>query len=112
MAKGRLSCPALLGPCEGFCSVWGFQPLGCQSCLSPLPGVALLSDAFPQDVLPLLLTQYASAPMAETRMKVGEALLRTTRALGESAFRDGPAGAGGQAFLARVAGAGRLFPWG
>ncbi|XP_029139068.1 transport and Golgi organization protein 6 homolog [Protobothrops mucrosquamatus] len=55
--------------------------------LSAIQGVALLSDAFPQDVLPLLLTQYASAPMAETRMKVGEALLRTTRALGDLVFQ-------------------------
>lgn len=116
MARDGLNCPALLGSCEGFCSsplcsVSGRACLGLlapglpippqgpfpRCCFSPLPGVALLSDAFPQDVLPLLLTQYASAPMAETRMKVGEALLRTTRALGEWAFRDGPAGAGGWA---------------
>lgn len=64
-------------------------------CFSPLPGVALLSDASPQDVLPFLLAQYAGALMAETRMKVGEALLRTTRALGESACR----GWKGEAFL-------------
>ncbi|KAM3829044.1 transport and Golgi organization protein 6 homolog isoform 2-T2 [Vipera latastei] len=55
--------------------------------LSAIQGVALLSDAFPQDVLPLLLTQYASAPVAETRMKVGEVLLRTTRALGDLVFQ-------------------------
>lgn len=54
--------------------------------LSQLPGVALLSNAFPQEVLPSLLAQYGSAQAAETRMKVGEVLLRTTRALGESAF--------------------------
>ncbi|XP_032087061.1 transport and Golgi organization protein 6 homolog [Thamnophis elegans] len=55
--------------------------------LSAIQGLALLSDASPQDVLPLLLSQYAGAPLAETRMKVGEALLRTTRALGDLAFQ-------------------------
>ncbi|XP_034282579.1 transport and Golgi organization protein 6 homolog isoform X1 [Pantherophis guttatus] len=55
--------------------------------LSAIQGVALLSDASPQDVLPFLLTQYAGAPMVETRMKLGEALLRTTRALGDLVFQ-------------------------
>lgn len=78
----------------------GASPL----CFCPLPGLALLTDASPQDVLPFLLGQYAGAPMAETRMKVGEALLRTTRALGESACRGWEC----QVFLgAREAGAGR-----
>lgn len=60
--------------------------------LSRLPGIALLSDAFPEQVLPTLLDQYGSpqpgtrkVQTVETRMKVGEALMRTTRALGEFA---------------------------
>ncbi|XP_063168843.1 transport and Golgi organization protein 6 homolog [Candoia aspera] len=55
--------------------------------LSAIQGVALLSDAFPQEVLPFLLAQYGSAQTAEIRMKVGEVLLRTTRALGDLVFR-------------------------
>nr|XP_056718461.1 transport and Golgi organization protein 6 homolog [Euleptes europaea] len=61
--------------------------------LSAIQGVALLSDAFPKEVLPSLLAQYQSGPPgaeearpAEARMKVGEALTRTTRALGDLVF--------------------------
>ncbi|XP_077167006.1 transport and Golgi organization protein 6 homolog isoform X2 [Paroedura picta] len=65
--------------------------------LSAIQGVALLSDAFPEEVLPSLLARYeGSSPGAqeawpvETRMKVGEALMRSTRALGDlvSSYRD------------------------
>nr|XP_034974798.1 transport and Golgi organization protein 6 homolog isoform X2 [Zootoca vivipara] len=61
--------------------------------LSAIQGVVLLSDAFPERVLPYLLAQYRSAhpgtqeaQTVETRMKVGEALMRITRALGDMAF--------------------------
>nr|XP_016854092.1 PREDICTED: transport and Golgi organization protein 6 homolog [Anolis carolinensis] len=61
--------------------------------LSAIQGMALLSDAFPDRVLPCLLAQYGSpqpgAPKAatvETRMKVGEALMRVTRRLGDMVF--------------------------
>ncbi|XP_066493366.1 transport and Golgi organization protein 6 homolog [Tiliqua scincoides] len=61
--------------------------------LSAIQGVALLSDTFPEQVLPSLLDQYGSPQPAtrrvqtvETRMKVGEALMRTTRALGDMVF--------------------------
>ncbi|XP_053255850.1 transport and Golgi organization protein 6 homolog isoform X2 [Podarcis raffonei] len=61
--------------------------------LSAIQGVVLLSDAFPERVLPYLLAQYGSAhpgtqeaQTVETRMKVGEALMRITRALGDMAF--------------------------
>lgn len=56
----------------------------------------LLSDSFPERVLPYLLAQYGSAhpgtqeaQTVETRMKVGEALMRITRALGEFAAPTG-----------------------
>nr|XP_028595716.1 transport and Golgi organization protein 6 homolog isoform X1 [Podarcis muralis] len=61
--------------------------------LSAIQGVVLLSDSFPERVLPYLLAQYGSAhpgtqeaQTVETRMKVGEALMRITRALGDMAF--------------------------
>ncbi|XP_033012960.1 transport and Golgi organization protein 6 homolog isoform X3 [Lacerta agilis] len=61
--------------------------------LSAIQGVVLLSDAFPERVLPYLLAQYGSAhpgtqeaQTVKTRMKVGEALMRITRALGDMAF--------------------------
>ncbi|KAJ6652483.1 hypothetical protein lerEdw1_011453 [Lerista edwardsae] len=61
--------------------------------LSAIQGAALLSDVFPAQVLPPLLAQYGSPrPGAvETRLKVGEALVRATRALGDmvSPHRDG-----------------------
>ncbi|XP_060110136.1 transport and Golgi organization protein 6 homolog [Heteronotia binoei] len=61
--------------------------------LSAIQGVALLSDAFPEEVLPSLLARYEGSPQGtreawpvETRMKVGEALMRSTRALGDLVF--------------------------
>nr|XP_060643989.1 transport and Golgi organization protein 6 homolog [Anolis sagrei ordinatus] len=61
--------------------------------LSAIQGMALMSDAFPDQVLPCLLAQYGSpqpgAPKeasVETRMKVGEALMRVTRRLGDMVF--------------------------
>ena len=46
----------------------------------------MLSDAYPEKILLGLLAQYDSDKdkhTAETRMKVGEVLMRTVRALGE-----------------------------
>ncbi|XP_053127528.1 transport and Golgi organization protein 6 homolog [Hemicordylus capensis] len=61
--------------------------------LSAIQGVALLADASPEQVLPCLLAQYGGAQpdtrkawRAETRMKLGEALMRATRALGDMVF--------------------------
>uniref|UniRef100_A0A674JV88 Transport and golgi organization 6 homolog n=1 Tax=Terrapene triunguis TaxID=2587831 RepID=A0A674JV88_9SAUR len=58
--------------------------------LSAIQGVALLSDVYPEQILPCLLAQYGcTSPgtrgpqTAETRMKVGEVLMRVTRALGD-----------------------------
>ncbi|XP_073164411.1 transport and Golgi organization protein 6 homolog isoform X2 [Lepidochelys kempii] len=58
--------------------------------LSAIQGVALLSDVYPEQILPCLLAQYGctspgtTGPQtAETRMKVGEVLMRVTRALGD-----------------------------
>lgn len=60
------------------------------SSFSPSTGVSVLSDAFPERVVPCLLAQYGDAtpkaPTPETRMKVGEALMRVTRRLGELAL--------------------------
>lgn len=50
------------------------------------PGVALLSDAYPEKILLGLLAQYDGGKdnhTPETRMKVGEVLMRVVRALGE-----------------------------
>lgn len=56
------------------------------------PGVALLSSEYPEQVLPTLLARYGrpaqdteDTPAAVSRMKLGEVLMRVTRALGESA---------------------------
>ncbi|XP_030781397.1 transport and Golgi organization protein 6 homolog [Rhinopithecus roxellana] len=49
-------------------------------------GVALLSDVYPEKILPDLLAQYDSSKdkhTPETRMKVGEVLMRIVRALGD-----------------------------
>lgn len=49
-------------------------------------GVALLSDVYPEKILPGLLAQYDGGKdkhTLETRMKVGEILMRIVRALGE-----------------------------
>lgn len=58
------------------------------------PGVALLSDVYPEKILLSLLAQYDHGKdkhTPETRMKVGEVLMRIVRALGEfscSAYLD------------------------
>ncbi|NXE43740.1 TNG6 protein, partial [Ptilorrhoa leucosticta] len=56
-----------------------------------LPGIALLSSEYPERILPVLLARYEcpaqgmeDAAAAVTRMKLGEVLMRVTRALGES----------------------------
>ncbi|KAM8946796.1 transport and Golgi organization protein 6 homolog [Pelodytes ibericus] len=65
--------------------------------LSAIQGIAVLSGEIPKQVLPVLLAQYGNMESPkhkiqgpETRMKVGEALMRCTRALGDmiSQYRD------------------------
>ncbi|KAM7059212.1 transport and Golgi organization protein 6 homolog isoform 1-T1 [Molossus nigricans] len=54
--------------------------------LSAIQGIALLSDAYPEKILLVLLAQYDSSKdkhTPETRMKVGEVLMRIVRALGD-----------------------------
>lgn len=54
--------------------------------LSAIQGVALLSDAYPEKILLGLLAQYDCGKdkhTPETRMKVGEVLMRVVRALGD-----------------------------
>ncbi|XP_023582561.1 transport and Golgi organization protein 6 homolog isoform X1 [Trichechus manatus latirostris] len=54
--------------------------------LSAIQGVVLLSDAYPEKILLGLLAQYDSSKdkhTPETRMKVGEVLMRIVRALGD-----------------------------
>ncbi|XP_073461676.1 transport and Golgi organization protein 6 homolog [Aquarana catesbeiana] len=58
--------------------------------LSAIQGVAVLSGYIPDRVLPILLTQYNNSASPnnktlspETRMKMGEALMRCTRTLGD-----------------------------
>ncbi|XP_022439049.1 transport and Golgi organization protein 6 homolog isoform X1 [Delphinapterus leucas] len=54
--------------------------------LSAIQGVALLSDVYPEKILPGLLAQYDGGKYKhtlETRMKVGEILMRIVRALGD-----------------------------
>ncbi|XP_006909867.2 transport and Golgi organization protein 6 homolog isoform X1 [Pteropus alecto] len=54
--------------------------------LSAIQGVALLSDAYPEKILLGLLAQYDSGNnkhTPETRMKVGEVLMRIVRTLGD-----------------------------
>lgn len=55
-------------------------------------GLSVLSDVYPARILPQLLNEYqvssqeAEKPRSvETRMKIGEVLMRSTRALGEAA---------------------------
>lgn len=55
------------------------------------PGVSLLSSEYPERILPILLAQYGVPAQGTedtvatvTRMKLGEVLMRVTRALGES----------------------------
>lgn len=59
------------------------------------PGIALLSSEYPERILPVLLAQYERPAQgtedtmaAVTRMKLGEVLMRVTRALGESVAMD------------------------
>ncbi|XP_040838404.1 transport and Golgi organization protein 6 homolog [Ochotona curzoniae] len=54
--------------------------------LSAIQGVALLSDVYPEKILVDLLAQYDNSQgkhTPETRMKVGEVLMRIVRALGD-----------------------------
>ncbi|XP_077151841.1 transport and Golgi organization protein 6 homolog [Ranitomeya variabilis] len=58
--------------------------------LSAIQGIAVLSGDIPERILPILLSQYertvsltGKTPSLETRMKVGEALMRCTRTLGD-----------------------------
>ncbi|XP_003504341.1 transport and Golgi organization protein 6 homolog isoform X1 [Cricetulus griseus] len=54
--------------------------------LSAIQGVALLSDVYPEEILVDLLAKYDSGKdkhTPETRMKVGEVLIRIVRALGD-----------------------------
>ncbi|XP_075045192.1 transport and Golgi organization protein 6 homolog [Mixophyes fleayi] len=61
--------------------------------LSAIQGIAVLSGDIPERVLPVLLAQYESTPSIakvqtpETRMKVGEALMRCTKILGDMVLR-------------------------
>uniref|UniRef100_A0A8C9FY98 Transport and golgi organization 6 homolog n=1 Tax=Pavo cristatus TaxID=9049 RepID=A0A8C9FY98_PAVCR len=59
--------------------------------LSAIQGAALLSSEYPEQILPVLLARYGrpvqgteDTAAAVTRMKLGEVLMRVTRALGES----------------------------
>ncbi|NXI09473.1 TNG6 protein, partial [Irena cyanogastra] len=62
--------------------------------LSAIQGVALLSSDYPERILPILLAQYECPAQgtedtmsAVTRMKLGEVLMRVTRALGDMVFQ-------------------------
>ncbi|NXM18138.1 TNG6 protein, partial [Ploceus nigricollis] len=62
--------------------------------LSAIQGVALLSSEYPERILPVLLAQYecpaqgtGDTMAAVTRMKLGEVLMRVTRALGDMVFQ-------------------------
>ncbi|NWT99933.1 TNG6 protein, partial [Urocynchramus pylzowi] len=62
--------------------------------LSAIQGIALLSSEYPQRILPVLLAQYECPAQgtedtmaAVTRMKLGEVLMRVTRALGDMVFQ-------------------------
>ncbi|NXR39306.1 TNG6 protein, partial [Zosterops hypoxanthus] len=62
--------------------------------LSAIQGIALLSSEYPERILPILLAQYErpahgteDTVAAVTRMKLGEVLMRVTRALGDMVFR-------------------------
>ncbi|XP_030138407.4 transport and Golgi organization protein 6 homolog [Taeniopygia guttata] len=62
--------------------------------LSAIQGVALLSSEYPERILPVLLAQYERPAQgtedtmaAATRMKLGEVLMRVTRALGDMVFQ-------------------------
>ncbi|XP_061863209.1 transport and Golgi organization protein 6 homolog isoform X4 [Colius striatus] len=59
--------------------------------LSAIQGVALLSSEYPERILPVLLAQYGrpvqGTEAAVTRMKLGEVLMRVTRALGDMVLK-------------------------
>ncbi|RLV92447.1 hypothetical protein DV515_00013758, partial [Chloebia gouldiae] len=62
--------------------------------LSAIQGIALLSSEYPEQILPVLLAQYERPAQgmedtmaAVTRMKLGEVLMRVTRALGDMVFQ-------------------------
>ncbi|KAM6250501.1 transport and Golgi organization protein 6 homolog isoform 2-T2 [Spheniscus humboldti] len=62
--------------------------------LSAIQGVALLSSEYPERILPVLLARYGcpargmeDTTAAITRMKLGEVLMRVTRALGDMVFK-------------------------
>ncbi|NXQ17280.1 TNG6 protein, partial [Peucedramus taeniatus] len=62
--------------------------------LSAIQGIALLSSEYPEQILPVLLAQYECPAQgtedtmaAVTRMKLGEVLMRVTRALGDMVFQ-------------------------
>ncbi|KFO72595.1 Transport and Golgi organization protein 6, partial [Cuculus canorus] len=62
--------------------------------LSAIQGIALLSSEYPEQILPVLLARYRcpgqgteDAAAAITRMKLGEVLMRVTRALGDMVFK-------------------------
>ncbi|NWY10618.1 TNG6 protein, partial [Aphelocoma coerulescens] len=62
--------------------------------LSAIQGIALLSSEYPERILPVLLARYEcpaqgteDAAAAVTRMKLGEVLMRVTRALGDMVFQ-------------------------
>ncbi|NXD48467.1 TNG6 protein, partial [Corvus moneduloides] len=62
--------------------------------LSAIQGIAMLSSEYPERILPVLLAQYEcpaqgteDAAAAVTRMKLGEVLMRVTRALGDMVFQ-------------------------
>ncbi|NWX25323.1 TNG6 protein, partial [Notiomystis cincta] len=62
--------------------------------LSAIQGVALLSSEYPERILPVLLARYecpaqgtGDTTAAVTRMKLGEVLMRVTRALGDMVFQ-------------------------
>ncbi|NWV34183.1 TNG6 protein, partial [Grantiella picta] len=62
--------------------------------LSAIQGIALLSSEYPEQTLPVLLAWYEcpaqgteDATAAVTRMKLGEVLMRVTRALGDMVFQ-------------------------
>ncbi|XP_071423288.1 transport and Golgi organization protein 6 homolog [Pithys albifrons albifrons] len=62
--------------------------------LSAIQGIALLSSEYPERILPVLLAQYecpaqgtGDTTAAVTRMKLGEVLMRVTRALGDMVFQ-------------------------
>ncbi|NXK98267.1 TNG6 protein, partial [Formicarius rufipectus] len=62
--------------------------------LSAIQGIALLSSEYPERILPVLLAQYerpvqgtGDTVATVTRMKLGEVLMRVTRALGAMVFQ-------------------------